>query len=274
VALVYLNGQLYEPGEARLSVFDHGLVVGDGVFETVLLHRGAPFALTRHLDRLTRSADGLGIGPIDRDEVTHAVAAVVKSAEFTLGRIRITVTAGEGPLGSGRLPSPLTLVVACSPEEEDHGLGTLSLVPWTRNEGGALAGLKTTSYAENARALARAATVGADEALFANTAGMLCEGTGSNIFVIQRGELLTPPLTSGCLAGVTRALVLERFGGTEVDLQVGAIFESEVTEAFLTSTIRGVQPIGRIDSRRFEAPGAVSEKAAALYRSLLEEIDP
>jgi branched-chain amino acid aminotransferase len=273
--LVYLNGALVPEAEATISVFDHGLVVGDGVFETILLHRGAPFALSRHLDRLERSAAGLGIGPVEREAIAGGIAGVVASVPFSLGRIRVTLTAGRGPLGSGRLDGPPSVVVACSPFEEDERPAAVSVVPWTRNEHGALAGLKTTSYAENALALAFAAERGAGEAIFANTAGMLCEGTGSNIFVVRDGELLTPPLSSGCLAGVTRALVLERVGGREADIPLDALHDPRVTEAFLTSTLRGVQAIGRVDEREFpEASGVVTEKAIVQYRSLLDEIDP
>ncbi|HVB06398.1 MAG TPA: aminotransferase class IV [Acidimicrobiales bacterium] len=272
--LAYVNGALLAEEDARISVFDHGLVVGDGVFETVLLHNGAPFALTRHLQRLERSATGLGISPPPSEEVAAAVAAVVGSVDYLLGRIRITVTAGLGPLGSGRIPGPPTLVVACSEVEDEDHLGRAAIVPWTRNEHGALTGLKTTSYAENALALARAAEEGADEALFANTAGMLCEGTGSNIFVVHEGELVTPPLSSGCLAGVTRALVLERIAGHEADVPMAELDSPRVTEAFLTSTIRGVQPLACLGRRELAAPGPESEKAALCYRELLGEVDP
>ncbi len=272
---VYVNGALLAEDEARISVFDHGLVVGDGVFETVLLHGGAPFALSRHLDRLERSASGLGIGAIDRAEIAGAITAVVATADFALGRIRITVTAGRGPLGSGRLGGPQSVVVAVSEVEvaEAH-LARVVVVPWTRNEHGALSGLKTTSYAENALALAYAEARGGDEAIFANTAGDLCEGTGSNIFVVHAGELLTPPLSSGCLAGVTRALVLERIGGGEAVLPLDVLNSPNVTEAFLTSTIRGVQPIEQIGKRTLSAPGAISEQAMHRYAELLGELDP
>lgn len=272
--LIFLNGKLVDESDAFVSVLDHGLVVGDGVFETILLRDGSAFALSRHLDRLQRSAAGLGIGPVDRAQLAEGVAAVVDSAEFPLGRIRITVTAGLGPLGSARLPGPPTVAIACSEMDDEHATSRVHVVPWSRNEHGALAGLKTTSYAENALALARAAEAGADEAIFANTGGMLCEGTGSNIFVVHDGELLTPPLSSGCLAGVTRALVLERIGGREEDLPMDALSSSALSEAFLTSTLRGVQPIAHIDHHRLPAPGPLTEKAMQAYAEILNEVDP
>ena len=272
---VFVNGQLLPEDEARLSVFDHGLVVGDGVFETVLVWGGKAFACSRHLDRLARSAEGLGLSPPGREELEDAVAAVVGASGLERGRLRITWTSGSGPLGSGRLGGPGSLVVAAGELGPEHDRAAVTTVPWTRNERGALAGLKTTSYAENALALAYAAERGGDEAIFANTSGALCEGTGSNVFVVRQGALITPSLASGCLAGITRALVLERHGGLEADLPFALFAAGEVEEAFLTSTLRGVQPIASVDGQPLSCPGPETEKAAARYRQLLaEELDP
>ena len=136
-------------------------------------------------------------------------------------------------------------------------------MPWPRNERGALAGLKTTSYAENVVALAEAKRKGATEAIFANLAGHLCEGTGSNVFYVVDGELRTPSLASGCLAGVTRALLLEWFGGVEVDEPIGVV--EKASEVFLASTTRDVQAVVRWDERELE-PGPVTADALATWR--------
>ena len=274
--LVYVNGALVAEENATVSVFDHGFVVGDGVFETILLHDGHPFALSRHLARLERSIRGMGFAPIPSEDVARAVAAVVDTAEFALGRIRITVTSGVGPLGSGRGTDPPTLVVAADPFESFDKPASVAVVPWPRNERSALLGLKTTSYAENALALERAHGSGADEAIFGNTAGMLCEGTGSNVFVVVDGELLAPPPSSGLLQGVTRALVLEKHGGAERDVPLATFTSGRFDEAFLTSTLRGVQPIGTIDGKAVATVGGPeTRKAAAVYAALLTgEIDP
>ena len=267
--LVYLNGRLVEPASATVSVLDHGLVVGDGVFETVLVLDGRPFALARHLERLTASATGLGIALPARDELVSAVLAVVATLEAPRGRLRITATSGVGPLGSARGGEAPTLVVAVAADAPGPEAVPVVLAPWTRNEHGALAGLKSTSYAENARALAFAAERGASEALFANTAGALCEGTGANVFVVVDGALVTPSLASGCLAGVTRALVLERFGGEERDVPVAVLDPGRASEAFLTSTLRGVQAIASVDGRPLPAPGPVTTAAAVAYDALV-----
>jgi branched-chain amino acid aminotransferase len=270
MALAYVNGTLVEERDATISVFDHGLVVGDAVFETILLSAGHPFALTRHIARITRSAYGLGLVPPPAAQIADAVHAVVTASDLTRGRIRVTVTAGIGPLGSGRLEGPPTLIVAIGEMGAEHREARVALVPWPRNERGALSGLKTTSYAENALALAWAEARGADEAIFANTAGAICEGTGSNLFYVVQGDLVTPTLASGCLAGVTRALVVEQDTVIERDAPAQTFTADGVLEAFLTSTLRGVQPIASIDGVALAVcPGPRTLETAAVYDQIV-----
>lgn len=270
MALVYLNGTLVPEEAATVSVFDHGLVVGDGVFETILVIDGRPVALGRHLERLGASAAGLGIAAPERAELEEAVSRVLAGAVLARGRLRITVTSGNGPLGSARAGVAPTVVVAAAPDGMAEPAVSVVVAPWPRNERGALAGLKTTSYAENARALDDARRKGASEAIFANTAGMLCEGTGSNVFLVVDGRLVTPTLASGCLAGVTRALVLDHWGGEEADVPVDALRPGAASEAFLTSTLRGVQSIAAVDGTPFGGIGPVTAAAAARYDELVE----
>ncbi len=248
----WVGGGIVDADHATVSVLDHGFTVGDGVFETLLVRDGVPFALTRHLARLRRSLDGLGIhGPRELD-VREAVAAVVAASgeESRRARLRITVTSGAGPLGSERGSSPSTLVVTCTAAAPWEPTTTLASVPWVRNERAATAGLKTTSYAENAMALAEAHRRGASEAVFADTRGRLCEGTGSNVFVVVDGEVLTPHLDTGCLAGVTRELVLtwgsEVATVREAELPFDALHTAD--EVFITSSTRDVHPVVRVDT--------------------------
>jgi branched-chain amino acid aminotransferase len=270
----WMNGDLLsDPTGAVLGVTDHGFTVGDGVFESVKTLHGRPFALSRHLERLARSATGLGLAAPDGKEVRRGVDEVLAGTDDPLGRLRITLTAGPAPMGSGRGDGPATLVVAYSAIEPQSGSTTVATVPWTRNERGATAGLKTTSYAENVIALARAQELGGTEAVLANTRGDLCEGTGSNVFYVVDGELRTPTLDSGCLAGVTRALVLEWCGGREVDEPIEVAQQAD--EAFLVSTTRDVQAIARWDGRDLPAPGPVTSACAATWRRReAEQIDP
>ncbi|MGN9817151.1 aminotransferase class IV [Streptomyces sp. SD11] len=271
---IWLDGGLQGSESARVSVFDHGLTVGDGIFETVKATDGRTFALTRHLDRLARSASGLGLPEPDRDELLRACAAVLDANPMPLGRLRITYTGGHGPLGSDRGEQGPTLVVALAESARRPDSTAVITVPWTRNERGALTGLKTTSYAENVVALARAREHGGSEALFANTVGQLCEGTGSNVFVVLDDEIHTPPVASGCLAGITRALTVEWTGAKETDLPLDVLERAE--EVFLTSTLRDVQAVHRVDDRELPgAPGPVTAKAMRIFAErAADDLDP
>ena len=278
----WVNGRLLDdPGAPALPVSDHGFTVGDGVFESVKVVSGTPFALTRHLDRLAVSAAGLGLPELDPDVVRTAVAAVLDGQDLALGRVRITYTGGPAPLGSGRGDAPPTLVVVADAMKPWEGATSVVTVPWPRNERGAIAGLKTTSYAENVVALAHAQQHGASEALFANTVGNLCEGTGSNVFYVLDGELRTPTLASGCLAGISRALLLEWYAAApvdgvalrEVDEPVEVLGRAE--EVFLVSTTRDVQAVRRCDDRDLPAPGPVTAACIDLWHQReAADVDP
>lgn len=269
----WVNGTLVDSADAAVSVLDHGLTTGDGVFETLKAVDGRAFAVTRHLDRLTRSARGLGLPDPDHDLVREACAQVLAANPAPLGRLRVTYTGGNAPLSSERGTTGPTLVVGFNAIGRRPDETAVAVVPWRRNEHSAVAGLKTTSYAENVVALAAAHRVGASEALFANTAGRLCEGTGSNVFVVLGGRLLTPVLASGCLAGITRQLIIDWCGAEEADLPLDALQDAE--EVFLTSTTRDVQAVTRVDDRRLPGTGPVTAKAMAVFAERSgDDLDP
>ena len=269
--LVWCDGLLHPAEAALVPVDDHGLVVGDGVFETLATSGGTAFAVRRHLDRLRRSAAGMGLEvPFSDAVLAVAMAAVIAShpdPDQAL-RVRLTVTAGSCPLGSARGGGPCRVIVAAGPLGTVADRAAVVVVPWVRNERGALSGLKTTSYGENVLALAYAHRHGGDEAIFANTVGELCEGTGSNIFVVIHDEVLTPPLSSGCLAGVTRALVLEAGLAREATLPLSALYDA--SEAFLTSTARLGQPVGSVDGKPLAPPGPRTQAVSAALHQLME----
>lgn len=260
---VWINGRLVSSTEAVVPYDDHGVTVGDGAFETIRLRAGRPFALARHLDRLARSLAVMGLPPIDLAQVGEAT--VIVGSQHRNGYIRITVTGGRAPLGSPRGDGRPTIIVAFRPGEIRLDPSDVAVVGFTRNEHGALAGVKSTSYAENVMALARATSAGAEEAIFANTAGNLCEGTGSNVFLEVDGRLVTPPLSAGCLAGVTRALVLEVLpDAIESDVPIGAL--ASTSEAFLVSTGREVQPVRTVDGVPLPAcPGPLTMAARSAW---------
>ena len=270
----WVNGQiLSDPGAAAIGVTDHGFTVGDGVFEAIKVVEGQPFALTRHLERLGRSASALGLPAPDLDTLRGAIEAVLAPEQMTLGRLRITYTGGPAPLGSGRGDAAPTTVVVAAPMKPTPDTTAVARVPWPRNERGALAGVKSTSYAENVVALAEAAKRGATEAVFANLAGHLCEGTGSNVGYVVDGEVRTPTLGSGCLAGVTRALLVEWGDLVEVDEPIEVLDRAD--EIFLLSTTRDVQGVHRCDDRELAAPGPVTRVLMDLWsKKEAEHADP
>ena len=272
--LIWLNGKILPESAARISPRDHGLLVGDGVFESVRITAGQAFALGRHLARLGRSAEALGLNLPAVAELRTAVTDVLAATGITEGRLRITATSGPGGFSSVRPAGPATVVVAAEEAPPWSPHVAVVTVPWPRNERGATAGVKTISYAENVVALRRAHAAGAGEAIFANTRGELCEGTGTNVFLVLEGRLVTPPLSSGCLAGVTRQLALEITDATEETVPLSALATAHA--AFLTSTTRNVHPISAVDGVPLPAcPGLAATGARQAFAALMAEtLDP
>ncbi len=273
---VWLDGSLVRAEDALVPVTNHGLTVGDGMFETMKVAGDTAFAIGRHLARLHRSAAGLGlVVPFEDEVLRDAIDATVTANQPAAGWVRLTITGGPAPAGTARGESPATVVIQCGPATVWSDASDVITVPWPRNEHGALAGVKSTSYAENVVARERARAAGAEEALFGNTAGNLCEGTGSNVFVGIDGRLLTPPPSSGCLAGVTRELLLELdVPIVEADIAMASL--ADVEEAFLTSSTRDVQPIASIDGRSLRScPGPLTLAAREAFTALqARSVDP
>ncbi len=269
----WINGRIVSTSEARISPFDHGFLVGDGVFETLVARHGKPFTPTRHWRRLVASCQAMNIVPPEFETYVNAMQATMQANDLTDARIRVTLTSGDGPLGSDRGEAPATMIVATTPLKPWPPTDTVMTVPWTRNERSALAGIKSTSYGDNVRALALAHGEGAGEAIFANTRDELCEGTGTNIFVVSAGVVKTPPLNSGCLAGITRGLVLEACAAAgiaveETTLPIEALHTCE--EAFLTSSTRDVHPLARVDQRAMPGvDGPVTQRVAQAFQDFV-----
>src|SRR5262245_16615626 len=262
--VAWVDGRIVA-GEPAIRPDDRGLW-GDGVFEALKVIDGVPFALRRHLDRLVASARPIGL-TFDVEAVRAAIEGVLPSAaQFTSPCwLRVTVTAGPARMAAGDRPTAPTIIAAVAPLAPWRPVTDVVVVPWRRNEHGALAGLKTISYLENGVGLRYARDRGAEEGIFANTAGNLCEGTGTNVFVVHDGRSVTPPLPGGCLAGVTRALLLEWLPEiVEEDLPIEVLAECE--EAFISSTSRDVHPIATIDGRRLAAaPGTLTYHAMTVF---------
>ncbi len=255
---MWLNGRLVDADRAMVNVADRGFLSGDGVFEAIKVVDGRPFAVTRHLERLRKSAEVAGLAGPDPREIRRAIdeTVAVNSTEHRgSARVRVTVTAGAGA-GIHRVEGNLTLLVTVEPLfAMAAGTSRVLRSPWPRNERSALAGAKTTSYAENAVILAHARRHGYDEALMADTVGRLSEGTTCNVLVVHDGLLVTPTLATGCLAGVTRDLAIE--WGIVRELDVPFTVLDSTPEVLLTSTSRDLQPVSLMGERELDAPGPI-----------------
>jgi branched-chain amino acid aminotransferase len=271
---IWLDGRLYaDPAEALLSATDHGVVVGNGIFETLKVTAAGAFAVSRHLRRLTRSARAMRLPEPDYGVIRDGIAAVIDGRQYPYGRLRITYTGGLGPLSSKAPYGPPTIVIAADATEPPPEATDIVTAPWIRNERGALTGVKSTSYAENVRALADATDRGATEAVFVNGAGNLCEGSGSNLFFVFGSDVVTPPLAAGPLAGITRELLLEWWSIAETDVTPAEAARAD--EVFLTSSLRDVQAVRRWDAHVREAPGVQTASLAKVFAERADEnLDP
>jgi branched-chain amino acid aminotransferase len=276
---VWLNGDIVEEREAWVSVSDHGLLVGDGVFETLRWYSGKPFALESHLERLEAGALALDLRTPPLPELAAAAHSVVEANRLAEARMRITLTSGAGPPGLARGAGPATAIVVALPLEPWPATATAITSRWRRDERSPLAGVKTISVVDHVMALAEARAMGAGEALLLNGHGELCEATTANVFCVRDGRVETPALGSGCLAGITRDRVLRlcarlRIGAVETTLPGQVLHESE--ELFLTSSTREIQPLVSVDGRPIGngKPGRVTERLAEAYSEVVRsELD-
>lgn len=275
-SVLWAGGRLRDPREPVVAGTDPGVATGLGLFETCAVLDGRAFALTRHLARLAASADALGLPAVDDAEVREAVAAVLAASGPEIGRLRITVTPG---VPDGADPPRPTLIVSAAPAPV-RGPAHVVRSPWVRNERSPLAGHKSTSYAADVLALAAATRAGGNEALLANTRGALCEGTTSNVLVERGGELLTPGLSSGCLPGVTRALVLQwsaeaglpvrEAGDDELPWSVVEDARAGAAGLALAGTLRGVVGVEAVEGTPIEV-GPLTAEAVRLFRARAAE---
>ncbi|MGP7961037.1 aminotransferase class IV [Sanguibacter sp. A247] len=271
---VWLDGRLHEATGAALPVLDHAVTLGDGVFETLTVVRGVPFAVTRHVARLVAAATTVGLDAPDPDVVRGALAAVMQASPGA-GRLRVTWTAGDGPAGPARGEGPGRLLVTASAAPPARPV-RLWRAPWVRNERSPIAGVKSTSYQENVVARAAAERHGASEALLADTTGRLSEGATSNVLVSDDEAFCTPSLATGCLPGVTRALLLAWSSDLparvrERDLPFDALDGRALA---VTSSVQGVAPAVALDGKELPADMRLVTLAAAFAALRDDHLDP
>jgi branched-chain amino acid aminotransferase len=278
---IYINGTLYNKEDAKISVYDHGLLYGDGVFEGLRTYGGKVFRLERHLDRLYESAKAIWLQiPMTKPDLTKAVNETVAVNNIQDGYIRLVVTRGAGSLGldPNRTSDPQVIIIADSitlyPQEYyENGLEIVS-ASTIRNHPGALSPrVKSLNYLNNILAKIEGLQAGCVEALMLNHNGQIAECTGDNIFLVSRGELLTPPIDAGILQGITRDAVIElaRQDGLtvrEIPLTKHDVYISD--ECFLTGSAAEVIPVVKVDSRPIGdgQPGAITRKLITRFHEL------
>lgn len=269
-----INGEIVQ--NPRTHALHLGLMVGDGIFETLELVNGRLFARDRHLLRLHRSAQLVGLPLPSDDDLQRLIQHGVDHAPADHRRLRITVISTGSELRPMRSDEAPLVIVATGTAPESAESASVVTVPWVRNDRGRLTGVKTTSYQENLLIAQYARDAGAHEAVMANTRDQICEGSSSNVVLERVGELITPPLSSGCLAGVTRELALE--WGQAAGLPIREATEDELPYSLMTNTtsapdfalamlgtLRGIQPVGELDGRPLP-PGPLIADLRRVFR--------
>ncbi len=278
----WLNGKLVAPEHASVSVFDHGLLYGDGVFEGIRFYNGKAFRLQAHLERLILSARAIALEiPYNIEALTQAVLEAVAAAPEPNGYLRMVVTRGPGPLGidPSRCHSPQVFIIADRLQlvsERVRSEGAKVIIAATRRLGadGLDPRIKSLNYLNHILARMEATHAGADEAILLNSAGRIAEGSADNIFIVKKSELLTPPVIEGALDGITRQVVLElaetlgiKF--RETPLAPYDLFTAD--ECFLTGTGAELIPVGHADGRVIpECPGPVYQRLSTAFKELVK----
>jgi len=278
---VYINGKLYPKDEAKISVFDHGLLYGDGVFEGIRCYNGNIFKLSEHIDRLYDSAKAISMEiQLTRDELKDAVINTLKANNLKDSYIRLIVTRGVGKLGLNPFLCAESQVIIItdfiqlySKELYEKGLDAI-IVPTIRNHSDALnPNVKSLNYLNNILAKIECINAGATEGIMLNKDGYVAEGTGDNIFIVKDNEIVTPPTTAGILIGITRNVVIElanEAGMTVKEEQLTRDDLYNADECFLTGTAAEIIPVVNLDGRKIASgkPGKVTLSLLKKYQEL------
>ncbi len=280
---VFIDGKFFSEQQAKISVFDHGLLYGDGVFEGIRAYNGRVFKLKEHVERLYCSAKAILLEiPMTPAAMTKAVVDTCRQNRIRNGYVRLVVTRGVGTLGlnPNRCKRPSVIIIAGTiqlypPEYYERGLEIIT-VPTTRNLHSAVnPAIKSLNYLNNILAKIEANIAGVEEAIMLNAEGYVAECTGDNLFIVKNGQILTPPLYAGALYGITRSTVMDlaREAGiavSEINLTRYDIFNAD--ECFLTGTGAEIVPVVKLDGRVIGTgkPGALTRLLEEKYHALTQ----
>jgi len=280
---VYIDGEFYPKSEARVSVYDHGLLYGDGVFEGIRAYKGVVFKLKEHIDRLYRSAHTIMLQiPMTRESITRAVLDTLRRNNLKDAYIRLVVTRGVGDLGlDPRKCSRPTVIVITEPLIQLHGVeakerGISTLISWVRRDpvDATSHEVKSLNYLNSILAKIEANNAGVDEAICLDQRGFVCEGVGENIFIVRGGEIITPPTSTGALPGITRSVMIElakRLGYTVVERDVTPNELFTADEVFFTGTAAEVAPVREVNKRIIGdgKPGPITRRLMKEFSKIL-----
>jgi branched-chain amino acid aminotransferase len=281
---VYISGQLYDKEDAKISVYDHGLLYGDGVFEGMRIYGGKVFRMQDHLDRLWHSAKAIWLEiPMTPEALAKAVAETVAANGLVDGYVRLVVTRGAGTLGldPNRTSQPQVIIIADKitlyPQEYyENGLEIIT-VSTMRNHPAALSPrIKSLNYLNNILAKIEGLQAGCEEALMLNHKGEVAECTGDNVFLVKRGQLLTPPIDAGILEGITRAAVIELAAEAGIAVREIPLTRHDVyiaDECFLTGSAAEIVPVVKVDSRRIGdgRPGPLTRQLMTRFHEVTRQ---
>jgi len=280
---VYIDGKFHNKEDAKISVFDHGLLYGDGVFEGIRFYHGKVFRLDEHMKRLEMSARAIALQlPMPRAEITEAVLETIRQNRLQDGYIRLVVTRGDGDLGLSPLncPKASVIIIAASiklypPDMYENGLHVVTCSTRRIPHGALSPMVKSLNYLNNVLAKLEAINAGAGEGLMLNEQGYVAECTGDNIFIIREGKLFTPPIASGALEGVTRGVVFDiaaELGLTVHEPQMTRYDIYTADECFLTGTAAEVIPAVTLDRRPIGngQPGPITRKFIEKFTQLTQ----
>ena len=259
--VVYIDGNYYPKSEAKISVYDHGLLYGDGVFEGIRAYNGVVFKLKEHIDRLYASAHPIFLViPITKEQLIQAVLETLRKNNLKDAYIRLVVTRGLGDLGLDPRKCPKATIIIItepqlqlhSPEKLENGINTV--ITWVRRNSidSATHEMKSLNYLNSILGKIEANNASADEAICLDKSGYVCEGVGENIFIVQKNTILTPTLASGALKGITRTLVInlaKKLGYEVIERNITPNELLTADEAFFTGTAAEIAPISRVNNR-------------------------